>query len=246
MKIALLSDLHFQRHLDKGYSFIKALDPIDVDILVLAGDIMSFKYFDEAHSLLDAFLAKYKKIIYVAGNHEFYGCSPKHVSNVVRQLRDKLPSDRIHIFDEPGRCVIDGQEFICGTMWYEYKHDNYLYDSLLNDKVCINGFIPWVYEQNELFKHLANGNITNNSIVITHYLPSYECVAPEWKGDELNRFFVCEMDELIKERRPRYWIAGHTHTPFDLKINETRVVGNPFGYPKESKSNFKDKLIIEV
>lgn len=245
MKIQLLSDLHFETMKDNGDNFIDSLDPTDVDVLVMAGDIMYLNYVSRSVKVLKKLLDKYNKIIYVIGNHEAYTSGVKTVHKNAGLLRDLLPADRIFIFDEPGKCQIDGQHFVCGSMWYRFDENNKLFDDLMNDKSYIKGFIPWVYEQNELFEHLVNGNLTENDIVITHYLPSYQCVSPQFKGQETNRFFVCEMDKLIMERKPKLWLHGHTHTPLDIMIGDTRVVCNPHGYRRENYK-FNQKLIIEV
>jgi hypothetical protein len=69
-------------------------------------------------------------------------------------------------------------------------------------------------------------------VVVTHHLPSQRCVAPQWAGHPLNPFFVCELDALIQERRPAIWIHGHTHDSVDVRVGETRILCNPFGYPR--------------
>lgn len=39
MRIQILSDVHAEFHQDHGLSFLDALDPTDVDVLVVAGDL---------------------------------------------------------------------------------------------------------------------------------------------------------------------------------------------------------------
>jgi hypothetical protein len=45
----------------------------------------------------------------------------------------------------------------------------------------------------------------------------------------LNPFFVCDLTELILERRPRPWLHGHSHASTRAQIGETTVLCNPFG-----------------
>ncbi len=248
MKIQLLSDIHMEMHKDQGYSFIDSLNPDDVDILVMAGDIMYLKFFDNAKNKIEKLLAKYKKIIYVLGNHDFYTSSVHTIERVVERLRKTFSADRLLIFIEPAKVNIDGYNFICGPMWFPFDENNKYFADLMNDKHYIQGFFPkWVYDQNQLFEHLVNGSLMQNDIVVTHYLPSHTCVHPYYKNSQLNRFFVNPMDKLILERKPKLWLFGHTHEPVDIKIGDTRLICNPFGYPREVKNGrFNEKLVIDI
>ena len=33
---------------------------------------------------------------------------------------------------------------------------------------------------------------------------------------------------------PKLWVSGHTHTPFDYQVGDTRVIGNPRGFREET------------
>lgn len=244
MQLALLSDTHFEYQADNGDSFIQSLDSSGVDVLIMAGDIMQLNSFENAKKVLKLLFDKYKYIIYVLGNHEYHTSSPKHVNRLIERLRKEFSQDRFFVFDEPGKCKIENQNFICGTMWYSYDDDNKKYEDFMPDKGLIKSFIPWVYEQNQMFEHLITGNLTSSDIVITHHMPSYKCVSSQFIGSALNRFFVCEMDNIIAERNPKLWISGHSHTPVNIKISNTKIVTNPFGYLGEN-SRYKDKLVLD-
>jgi hypothetical protein len=43
----------------------------------------------------------------------------------------------------------------------------------------------------------------------------------------------------------KYWIHGHTHTHFDYKIGECRVICNPRGYPNEN-TGFDPNFEMEI
>lgn len=63
-------------------------------------------------------------------------------------------------------------------------------------------------------------------------------MAPRYAGDPLNAFFLCDMEALIEERKPHWWIHGHTHEPCDYRLGATRVVANPRGYPDEARLSY--------
>ena len=246
MKIQLLSDLHTEHFSPaKAISFLDSFDPAGVDVLVLAGDIMSLKFFDDASENLNVLLKKYPKVLYVLGNHEEYGTNPSQVSAVCAKLRETYTN--LHIFDKPDVVVLDGQKFVCGSMFYRYQEENEKYQDWMNDARYIQDFIPWVYQQNAAFIELAEREVDSSSVVITHYLPSYKCVNEQYKNSPLNRFFVCEMDELIAAKSPKLWAFGHTHGSVDMTLDQTRLICNPFGYRSEQGVNgFNPNLIIEV
>ena len=67
----------------------------------------------------------------------------------------------------------------------------------------------------------------------SHHIPSEEAVHKNYKGDSFNRFFVSDLTGLIKEKKPRLWVYGHTHLPNRTLVGETDIVTNPYGYPQE-------------
>jgi hypothetical protein len=86
-----------------------------------------------------------------------------------------------------------------------------------------------------------------HSLVVTPHLPPPRSIAPQYAGSSLNRFFVAEdAAGLVERSGDRLWIHGHTHTPCDYVIGETRVVCNPRGYPGELSNGFNRALVVEV
>ena len=84
-------------------------------------------------------------------------------------------------------------------------------------------------------------------VVVTHHLPTQLSVHPEYKGSPLNPFFVCEMDPLIFEKRPKLWVHGHTHKSVSKMVGRTRIVCNPFGYARhEENPEFSGVFTVEI
>jgi predicted phosphohydrolase len=137
MKIALYSDLHTEfvagSHL-KGY--LSPLLKTDADVVVLAGDIASGR--TNVKDVLKAFSDAYKHVIYVAGNHEYYGSSLEIFDDI-----GQLP-DNVH-FLNPGSVRIDGVTFIGGSLWTNFRNDPFAMlsaKSMISDFRSIQGFIP--------------------------------------------------------------------------------------------------------
>jgi Icc-related predicted phosphoesterase len=245
-----MSDLHLEMHRDDGVGFIDSLDPTGVDVLVLAGDIFSIYHGrEQAEMVLNAFGDKYPHVVFVAGNHEHYGGTPTKTIEIINEIALEAGVDFLdnsNVFNSS--VEIMGQRFIGGTGWFPDCVYNDKYKQYMNDFRIIKDFEPWVYKQHEALDVLLHGELLESDIVVTHHLPSIQCIAPQYKLSPLNAFFLSEFDDLILEKKPKLWLHGHTHTQVDLKIGPTRIVCNPHGYISEgySLNAFQYKLLIEV
>lgn len=246
MIIQIMSDLHLEMHRDDGVEFINSLDPTGVDVLVLAGDIFSIYHGrKQAEMVLEAFSDKFKHIIMTMGNHEHYGGVPEKTREIIHSIADDLGN--VEVLDNSS-VVINDQRFIGGTGWFPYNAYADLYKRHMNDFRIIIGFEEWVYGQHTELDVLLNGELLESDIVVTHHLPSIQCIAPKYKLSPLNAFFLSEFDDLILEKRPKLWCFGHTHEQFDFNIGPTRLVCNPLAYPSEieQQNAFQLKFLIEV
>jgi Icc-related predicted phosphoesterase len=241
MKIQVLSDLHFEFHRDWGNAFLFHNDPSDVDVLVLAGDISLVDY--GLIDTLKTFADQYPDVIYVTGNHEYYNSSPAIVHNRLEALDREV--DNLHWLNHEN-VDIDGQIFSGTALWFREHPENVLYERMLSDFLAISSFDPWVYDENDVAETFLNLNVERDTIVVTHHLPAEESVATRFKGTVLNRFFLCDMSDLIWDQQPKLWIHGHTHGNCDYLLGETRVVANPMGYPHALNRDFQKRFIIEV
>ena len=238
MKIELLSDIHFEFHRDKGKSFLDSLDPSDVDVLVLAGDIALAP---DIARLLGLFCEKYPKVVYVHGNHEYY----KHGVMVNVQTEQALTENDNLIWLNNKVVEIDGVRFIGGTMWFKDDPLSAKYRSYMSDFSVIPDFTDWVFEENAKTIKLFDEKMQYGDVVVTHHLPTNQSIAPFFKGDPLNPFFLCDQEAFIRYVKPALWLHGHTHASMDYEIGSTRVVCNPFGYLHDPNREYK-RTILEV
>lgn len=246
MRIMLLSDLHLEFHCDT-VEFVSKLDS-DVDVLVLAGDI---NVHDQIIVTLDLFCNKFKNVVYVPGNHEYYHTSPKKLKAIRKKCHKR--NDNLHWLDNE-IVTIKGQRFLGGTGWFRDHPTNFPYERNMSDFNVIQDFKPWVYEEQAKFELLLENNLQVGDVVVTHHLPSEVCIDDFFKGSFLNRFFVCDYSNLIYDRGPALWMYGHTHFEQDLSVGDTRLVCNPRGYPNErnpfdpadNKEKIYKQKIIEV
>jgi Icc-related predicted phosphoesterase len=85
----------------------------------------------------------------------------------------------------------------------------------------------------------------NPRVVVTHFSPSRQLVAPEFKTSPSSAAFHTELYWLIEKYAPKLWIYGHDHnTRQDLRIANTRVVCNQWGYKHERMP--RETILVEI
>ena len=73
-------------------------------------------------------------------------------------------------------------------------------------------------------------------IVMTHHLPSFQCIHPVYKNEfTLNRGYASDLEDLF-QKNILVWCFGHTHESIDIEVKGTRLLCVPFGYPSEQRS----------
>lgn len=243
MKIKILSDLHLE-----GYWF--TYEDHGEDVVILAGDICTR---NRLHMFLDT-IPKHIKVLFVAGNHEYYHGEFKACNQYFKDLESKYN----FVFLKNNQIIIDDIAFFGGTMFTDFKlYNNPVMHSIdammgISDFSCIqiddrkwstNDHIDqfFVYKQ-KLSDFLYETKI-EKKIVISHFMPHLNCISEKFKGDKLNAYFAREMNEYMSYNG--YWIAGHGHSCKRFKHNNVEVIMNPRGYGKENPE-FKPDLIIEV
>lgn len=235
--LQLASDLHFECHgsLDPAVK-IARIQRTDAYVLVLAGDIINLcDPFQLACLIL--LCEWYPHVIYVPGNHEFWGQSTGESETVLRAL-DEVPNLHVLSHATSYTTTIRGQRFIGDTMWVPDTSEAWL--TRTNDPAHIPGFRDWAFALNRRFKGFLYENLEPTDVVITHYLPSWKSVSPRFAGDPSNAWFVSDMARVIAHKQPKLWMHGHTHDRVDYQLGETRVVCNPGGYPKEKMQSSYD------
>lgn len=248
MNIHLLSDIHIEFD-DFQY------ENIDCDLVVLAGDI----HIKDKGVLWALENIKDKPVIYVLGNHEFYGKAyPKHI-NILKEL---CKGTNVHLL-EKDTIEINGVQFLGCTLWTDFEiygdpriagaHCQTVMTDYKKIKVSpkysklrsidVSSIhrqsLKWL--QSELSK--LHGSKT---VVITHHGPSEKSVPEEYIGNTVTSAYVSNLEETILEYAPSLWLHGHLHNSSSYKIGNCKVVCNPRGYPDELNPNFKPRLVVNV
>ncbi len=109
MRLHLLSDLHFEF---QRWRKIWDINRVDADVHVLAGDI------GVGLAGIEWALRTFRKpVIYVMGNHEYYGQRP--MLDLLRQARKKTFNTHVHVLENDS-VVIGGTRFLGCTLWTDF------------------------------------------------------------------------------------------------------------------------------
>lgn len=275
MKILVLSDLHndhvpFEPFVWEPSRNDRRRVDEDADVVVLAGDI------DEGVRGLvwarDAFPDK--PVIYVAGNHEFYG---QYWNKNLKKSREKAAELGIH-FLENDALELGGVRFLGCSLWTDFKlfGEDVRHGSIIEARERMNDYVRvkldrkpgenqdfrWaksrkLIPQLTMRRHAASAawleeRLTEGdpakTVVVTHHAPHRLSIPAEFEKDLLSPGYASDLTRLLG--RSAVWIHGHVHNRFDYQVNGTRIVCNPRGYStqKDGPDNkeFDPALIVEV
>ncbi len=188
------------------------------DVVVLASDISEGER--GIRWARETFL--FTEIVYVAGNHEFYGHEFEVLMDRMREVSRKMG---VH-FLERDTVSIDGVRFLGTTLWTNFdlngaeKRD----ESMARGGWDLNDF-RWIktlrgFERNEdngialrnfkpedarqehdmsmvwLDAELPKGD-PDRTVVVTHHAPSRRSLHPRFDGDGLSPCFVSDLPDLL-------------------------------------------------
>ena len=254
MKIQLLSDLH----LEHG-GFVPEHHP-EADVIVLAGNLAPY-----TRGLVDRLGERWATaphVLYVLGNHEFYGTE---IDETRARLAAECVRVGIHLLD-PGMVRIDGVRFIGATLWIDLALDGKADEIGAHMRASreISDFRGSIQHRGRDFttgesveRHRSDRAFIERelgeaeregerAVVITHHAPSPRSVRPWFQGDPFNCAFASDLDRLIERFQPVLWLHGQMHDPVDEVLRSTRVVANPAGYRYEEKRGFDPSLLIAL
>lgn len=240
MKIQLASDLHLE-FLERRFPGERIIEPAPgSDLLVLAGDIHN------GIKAVTAFADWPTPILYLAGNHEFYGNSWEQTRI---DLRSACAGTRITFLDNDV-FELGGVRFLGCTLWSDFRlHGFTQYQCMkavqlaLNDYYLIQTPQGRLRAQDTLEDHEQSRQwleaelakpFAGQTVVVTHHGPHPLSIHPRYQGDRINAGFVSDLTPLLQ--KADLWLHGHVHDSFDYQVDGCRVVANPAGYIKKLSS----------
>lgn len=249
MRIRYLSDLHLE--FDASLDIQRG----DEDVVVLGGDIHlgieGIKWAQEKFPTVP--------VIYVLGNHEFYG---HDFDELVTEARNRAARTNVHLLEQDS-VVIGGIRFLGCTLWTDFdalgkdRRNEAMEEAqtLLSDYLRIHR--SWtrrrIVATETRARHLesrrwleaAIAESAEPVVVVTHHAPIIEGSAERYREDPLSPAFVSDLRALMVEPI-RLWIFGHTHHCAVHQEGAVLLLSNQAGYPNETNPGFSRDRVVEI
>jgi len=253
MRIRILSDLHLEYCPWEPQA-------ASCDAVVLAGDI--HEGLAGLHWAQRCFAPL--PVIYVAGNHEYYGHDWDALG---RELAAGAAAAGVHLLD-CGSLVLHDVRFVGCTLWtdsdlfgsarraeamaaahgtlFDYRRINAEARLLTPEQVRQRHARERAWLADQLAQ--APRGRWRATVVVTHMVPSEQSTAARFKSRLNSAGFASHLDALV--RLADVWIHGHTHDSYDYRVGDCRVLCNPRGYQSARQRGenraFDAGLVIEV
>uniref|UniRef100_A0A6C0BDJ2 Calcineurin-like phosphoesterase domain-containing protein n=1 Tax=viral metagenome TaxID=1070528 RepID=A0A6C0BDJ2_9ZZZZ len=239
MRFQLFSDIHTE--IVKN-NFPKI--PPKSDHLILGGDIgkvtqKNFKDFIKYCS------ENWKTVIFVFGNHEFYGGNS--MESINQKTRDFFSEfSNVYLLDNSS-IVIDDVTIYGFTAWTPPIFDstttsrNYLNDYNMiktrNGRFNVDIHREICEDQVMKFREFIETTESDKIIIVTHFPPIRDLTSnPIYNGEICNNYFA--WNDLLKDQeiltdKIKIWCSGHTHWSYDFIRDNIRYISNQVGYKSE-------------
>jgi len=244
LRIRIYSDLHLEHR-----PF--APPPGAADLVVLAGDIAN-----GAAGIEWARSTFREPVIYLAGNHEYYEGEFGAVQEAMLAAARRCSVDLL----DCSEVVAGGVRFVGCTLWTDYSlpspaerpavieasrelRPDYRLIRYGERSFAPEDAIALCSRHRAWLAAKLAEPFSGETVVITHFAPHPNSIAPARVSHPANPGFVLDLSEMMG--RAALWIHGHTHTYFDYRVRGTRVVCNPLGNPGE-ETGFRPELIVEI
>ncbi len=246
MTFQYASDLHLEFSENREWLHTHPLEP-GADVLLLAGDVLPLHLVPKHRKLLNEIAQPFKEVIWIPGNHEYYGNSiPPEGDDL-----DMQPLAKWRIVNN--RSVqIGTARILCTTLWTAISQLNETHmRHSMNDylqirhggKLLLPAHTTRLHQRSlawlkaELAKPFAGP-----TVVMTHHVPTMMHYPERFKGDALNEAFAVELHDLIHASDIHTWIYGHHHhnTPA-FTIGGTCMRTNQVGYVQYGEQRSFDR-----
>lgn len=256
MLLWVVSDLHLES--TRGWDLPSAEERPHFDIMVVAGDLIprmerGVKWI--LQQVTD------RPVIYVAGNHEFYGVD---IDRTVEKARIAALGTNVHVLQNDS-VTIDGTVFLGATGWTDFNlfgdQDRAMHaiGDLMNDykKIRFRNYELRLRPAHTLARHNETRAFLERElgrprtlprVVVTHMGFHAEAVRSGSEHDLISAAYTSR-DPI---EGADLWIYGHTHERRDFRAGATRVISNAKGYGPWRKGetwenpHFDPNLIVEI
>jgi predicted phosphodiesterase len=252
----IVSDLHIESGNPNALNVIRDIEAL-TPILIIAGDMGSFHTLDPMINGLKEAARKFKHVLYVPGNHEYYykSASQKYSSmggllyEFKRQLSTHKELKNVQVLER--KIVnINGITFAGATLWSDIEREKALPDYMRLSSGPRSGDVSSMEYQamhrrdTKWLHRVAKMNIDGPLVVITHHAPSKSLLLPSRFVRKYASFYATNLENTPIFKKADVWVFGHTHHNVDRNIGSTRVVSNQLGKKNDSCAIDLKKIVV--
>ena len=251
LNIQYCSDLHLEFEENLYYMQENPLIP-KADILILAGDIMTFLLMHKPSNLLDFVSDNFEATYWIPGNHEYYRSD---LADVKTPLYEEI---RKNVFLLNNQTIVyKNVEMVFSTLWSHIPPQNeWAVQQSVNDFSLIKNegrnftatdFNALHKKDYNFLKTALSQQTDKQRIVVTHHVPTKMHYPEQYINSNINCAFAVELHDFIERSNVSYWIYGHHHFNIPkFKIGNTTMLTNQLGYvQREEHKGFKRNAVIE-
>ncbi len=256
MRLWIGSDYHLEA--TRGWDLPVPHGRPDFDVMVVAGDLIT-RMERGVKWLLQRVTDR--PVIYVAGNHEFYGAD---IDRTIEKACIAALGTNVHVLQNDS-VTIDGTVFLGATGWTDFNlfgdQDRAMHaiGDLMNDykKIRFRNYELRLRPGHTLARHNETRAFLQKELSRPKILPRVVVTHMGFHAEAARRGSEHDLISAAYTSRDPIegadlWIYGHTHERRDFRVGATRVVSNAKGYgPWRAGENwenphFDPNLIVEI
>lgn len=259
-RFRLISDVHLEFALDPMNQIKNILPEKEDDkevFLFVCGDLYNHGSTGETGFIaLEEWSKRFKYVIYIAGNHEYYGGTYQHINE---RIAYEIKHIKNVIFLNNNSFTIDNVSIFGSTFWTPITTnpvDAYTITRLLNDFLHIrysfedqDGIEMWkenitpaivtglFYQAVSEYTDWIMASKAKINIVLSHHAPSIMSAKKFYREATdretllLNQCYSFDAETILPMLdKVNLWCHGHMHNNADYYMGKTRVLANPYGY----------------
>jgi predicted phosphodiesterase len=224
------------------------------DVLVIAGDLIPRA--ERGVAWLRERVTD-RPIVFVPGNHEFYGCD---IDRTVEKARRAAAGTNLRILQNDA-VEIDGVLFVGATLWTNFELFGNRDLAMRRAAEGMNDYrrirkrrylerlrpadtLARHFESREFIKRVTRESTAARKVVVTHHGCVREALKAGTETDILSAAYTSDCSDLLEN--VDLWAYGHTHESRDFKVGRrARIISNSKGRPGDN-IHFDPNYVIEI
>jgi predicted phosphodiesterase len=240
MRVFALSDIHIAYYANAEWIANLSLLDYQDDVLVLAGDVT-----DDPGALercLYALTKRFKKVLFVPGNHDLWVLREGHAINSLEKFQDVCA-----VVEASGASMRPCRErdvsIIPLLAWYDYSFgqpSEQLLSTWMDYRACR---WPSGFTAPDISAHFASLNREppksggGKVITYSHFVPRLDLMPKFIPGRHKFLYPIlgsAHLERQLRTLKPFIHIYGHSHVNRHVTVDAISYVNNAFGYPSET------------